>query len=49
MGKLEKLLKRLDNHNTTWVWSDLTRLLKLLGYIELKALAHALNLIMVNH
>jgi len=32
MSKLEKLLKKLDNHNATWVWKDLTNLLKLLGY-----------------
>ncbi len=32
MSKLEKLLKKLDNHNATWVWNDLTSLLKLLGY-----------------
>ncbi len=32
MSKLEKLLKKLDNHHATWVWNDLTSLLKLLGY-----------------
>lgn len=32
MSKLEKLLKKLDNHNATWLWNDLTSLLKLLGY-----------------
>lgn len=32
MSKLEKLLKKLNNHNATWVWNELSNLLKLLGY-----------------
>lgn len=32
MSKLEKLLRKLGNHNATWVWNDLSSLLKLLGY-----------------
>ena len=36
MSKLEKLLKKLDNHNATWVWNDLTSLLKLLGYDKIE-------------
>ncbi len=36
MSKLEKLLKKLDNHNATWVWNDLTSLLKLLGYEKIE-------------
>ena len=36
MSKLEKLLKKLGNHNATWSWQELTSLLKLLGYEKIE-------------
>ena len=36
MGKLDKLLKKLENHNATWVWNELTSLLKHLGYEQIE-------------
>jgi len=34
MSRLEKLLKKLNNHYATWTWDDLSSLLKLLGYVK---------------
>jgi len=36
MSKLEKLLTKLNNHNATWTWQDLTSLLKHLGYEKIE-------------
>lgn len=32
MSKLNKFLKKLQNHHSKWIWNDLVSLLKLLCY-----------------
>jgi len=34
MGKLEKLLQKMENHAATWTWDELCSLLIKLGYTK---------------
>ena len=36
MTKLDKLIKKLNNHKTTWTWNELVSLLMHLGYEKIE-------------
>jgi len=36
MSKLEKLIEKMHNHQATWTWDELVRLLTKLGYEQIE-------------